>query len=750
MSSVTVESFNSSSPVYDRDGWRTRNVIQELRACSTTAGLVSYEQDLRFTLTQRESRARIKLIARSHRAECGLAERLDVVEQESRERRRLVAAWATEAFRCGAVFSTIKNEAAERDVLLKEEQAAASTLAEGCECAAVVIQEAHERLILVDLNVLVHRELRGRFHIQLDQEVRWQLLKESYTPLILWGAEHCANAAESTAALRRDEEQARQLVESEWQTSFQKTCLDEVAERVGLTRCALLPGVLAHEEAAREALLTCVRSEQRVLRDEDALRRAVAQEEEEVWNQIQRAFVLGWRGVHQQICAFKHAMTAVLHLEQLERRLLQDQSRCGFRALSAQFTHGHTAITQQEAALHRLAQAYLDGVSSIWQEEHSSFVALHRHKHHTLREVESLEAALVCQLEETHARRRVCSDEARLRVCFEAEWLQLQCISCAVRGAQHIMQEEAQRRDALVSMFVDQVIIAPQGHLYRAEYLSRLQLESEEQQAAVHVLAEYCAQRCLPGREAVLACSAAQEAEWRRRLTTEESTMRQDLYLREVQLAEHSMRRTLVRHERYYLATLGLRMVEDGEDGQRHSIESALRGGFDHFKRIQVEEEEDKERSSVECSERERRTFLLCSVPYQQLPLRSCEVDELDGRLRIVAEAEMTIRACALRCGHDQPVRYCSEDLWQQEAQRHFLSLKELAAERANRFVALVEPERRRDVEAEQEALYQLLRALEKEASARLRLEELETKSRAALYTLQHRLVNRQRSFEQP
>lgn len=718
-------------------GWRTRAIIHQIKALASMDSLLEFESTLRDVLVAQETRLRTKLSNRLLFFECHHEEicLIHKTEQEGR-----VAIQLELATTVGLQMNTIvllQSEENNRQLIRRDYNRFMKVNAALVRQQRVADEEYRRRTDIVQLEGLSRAEVLQRRLIEVGQEVQLEMYRRNTLDFF-----RCTHAL-STSFLRdarsifRAEERDRMNIEK---LSFMNLAVYYTNAQSSLCRVLRDDILTVSSRLVSCATKQCLVSVdmQNMFDKETELRAMVHCDEQSRWSVLYSDFLIHWRDVYNCIQHHEGMHKVVASVELYERRFIHDKYRHGINAIYKKYGREHTTALMWEGKRNRLFEEYTRTVSIIWQQESDAVQQMYEVHHHRSAELKSLDAKFVLCLEEERGRRRLLGQESRTLLNLFSAIVVQRCAVEGLDGARRIASVENTTWNRLMQRHLDSSLLIPLEIIMDEEGCERVDIEQQESFAAIDLQSHNASVAHRQSVSTVTEQLCKLERRWRSAVLCSETSERQSLHKSLVCSEERSQRKYWARDEAYNRGHLNMHLLAEAESSCRLGLETAYRHHCLATALCETTLAEAAARRRLATVEKERYDFLVGSVPYEQLFLRACEVDELSHRLHLIHEAELTIRSCAYSWGCDAPIRYCSEELKLQQVQLKFFSLNKLLLVYSTDLLKRMEPEARQSIELDSDTQYIRLKYVLEEATQREKLMAWEQDS----YKLHRRLLN--------
>lgn len=730
--------------------WRARSIIKEIASLQSPVALEEYEKELRDVLAFQELRRRTKILNEFLTGECDLMENYGLEGQEHAARLSIEAEWTNTIHWGMHICSFMFDEEIVRHQVVLERRSMMKVTRHLFDQSVLRAREERERQTILLSNELLQKEVKQRRLIEVGQEIRYELLRQSLAGVFSKLHAYATQFVKDAKYILRAEERDRIAIEKISFLNFGVLLNEEEMEAVHVMRSDIESHAQRKVETDRSEALTLIRRDMDQLIEHEArVRLMEVESEQKEWQQEYRQFLLGWRDVYQRISQNnEHVATLVSSLELFERRYIYDQYRHGLYGIESIFEGEHRIAQHMERKYDRFFEECTRTMTTLWAEENREFNSVAHQYQLFLIETRVIEKSRVLFAEEEMMRRQTMGEEVRQLIYLKKFSLRDKCVAQALDNHRCMQLHEDSEREQLLYAFRQKCVLLPRETVRREEYLSRSALESSQSNAFIDLACHF---QYIQYQSSVAVMSAPlgkEETMCRSLLIESELSERQELVDAFFISAERSNRKMLRRHETYHRLGLRIQLQWQDDTVYRRQMESAHEAALLQCNLQWVEKCEAYHRKDLVKAERDRRAFVMESIPYDQLLLKACEVDELAHRLHIINEAELLNRACAYTYGHDARVEYCSESLRLRQAQLHFQSLDELYDDYQKQLLFDVEPMRRRLLEQQHSDETLMLKLLSEEAACRLHLQSSEDADWCSLDALSSRILGRQRDFE--
>ncbi|KAK7197251.1 hypothetical protein NESM_000671200 [Novymonas esmeraldas] len=584
--------------------WRTRRIVEELKALSNVEALAAYETELRGLVHTQEMRCRTKLVNHAYEEECALREVELVVSAEAAGRRDLTDEFYAIALAPFEVVHLRMEEEMTRRSLRSSERAARRLLRLAANGSRLALAETDDRAALGALEACSREELTGRRLLELGNALQREIVVQSR----LSGHLRCVGHSRVVERARRhvdwqeatDRAAVERLYALHTMLLLQDAAVDFTA---AVQRDVVLLSGASHASAARAHVADCEDRTCMCEEQERQLRLTVEEQEHASFKATTQAFLLGWRAVYKQVTKDPDVTSVFAKIELLVRRDIADQQRNDFGALSLS-SHAHMAVlTQHRAERRALCQRYIDGARAVSAEESRRANELFRAEHLWQREQAALRATTLVTMEEKVAGRGLRGAEAQARLLLKLKYLIAQVQLHASAARQGVEAEEQGGYDALRREYVRVFFTDGAARLVCREHAARAALERAESAAAVDTF--------LPMRQALMHSRVSDasrplarvEDDFRARVEVEESRERRSLARQGLVLAEAADRISLAAAERAFWRHLAVAKLCAEEDGARRCLWTAAHAGMAAVRRCVMEEWEREGRLDLRKSE---------------------------------------------------------------------------------------------------------------------------------------------------
>ncbi|KAG5488409.1 hypothetical protein JIQ42_00011 [Leishmania sp. Namibia] len=616
--------------------WRTRRIIEELKALSGVEALTSYEAELRGLVDAQETRCRTKLVNRAYREECVLREEEQFLAAEAAERSHLT----------GAFYSTVRVpfellhlrllEELARQSLRIDERAAWRTLRLRAYCSRLCLSESDDRAALEALEVCSRDELKNRRLIELGNQLQREIVLQNRFAAHSRYVDHSKVVERARRQLEWQEEVDRAALERLYALQVIQLLLRAKADFSAAVQSDVV--LLSESSRARrqlvqvadceECMLACLEQQQR-------LRLMVEEEEHTGRKTLTQAFLLGWRAVYKQITKGTEVTSVFGKIELLVRRDIMDQQRLGFGSLVLASQAQGSVFQRHQIERRALCQRYIDGARAISGAENREVNGLFGAHHVWQREQGALHRATVLATEEVASGRAIRGAEAQTRLAYRLQYLheKLQLQSTAARRC--IAEEEERCLDALRRQYVHIFFVEGAQRLFDDERVRRMLIERDEAAAAVDTY--------VPLRQALVhsrvsdACRPLSrlEDEFRARAAAEEVRERFGLMQQKAILSEWMDRACLFDYDRRFWRHIIAARVSTVEDEARRRLCTSAETEMLLVLQSVLEKWEGERRESLrKCEALVRESLLLTKTPPATRSLcRPTEVSDMWGEL---------------------------------------------------------------------------------------------------------------------
>ncbi|RNF14133.1 uncharacterized protein Tco025E_05948 [Trypanosoma conorhini] len=719
--------------------WRTRQVIRELKGIRSAEDLFLTEYQIRGVVTSQETRCRVKLLNAFLSYQYLAEEQASVREEEECCRQTLTRGALSVLRHESSLLSLVGREMCGRYSLLLAWRGERAEFRKCHKLEVLALKEQSLRRLLTQAEGISRMETERRRFLAVGREIDMELQLQMFCRITSAARSRLTKFTLDLALLTADEERERcsleklyllklSLLANDHENAAARLVVTSVM-RASLMRRKLQDDAQRREQASRFLLLPA---------KELDIRGIIERKEMEERQTMRVSFLTTWRGAFKRTMYPNEGAAILDRLELYERRGVFDQWRFGFNALNERQERERRALVCRETACDIFFQFVADTLSALWREEGEHFNVLLKRYSEFVWSSRMLRATTVLDFEERAARQRIIEAEARESIKARSSLYLHHCIEAALRGAASITEMEAACRLSLMQGHVRAVAEADLQHLLHEEECLRLEVDFEASAAWSEIVLQESAPR---GRD-VGSLEGLEEAQ-RTLHVRQEHRRFTDHKLRSVMRVEAS-KRGLLREEEVegrvgaYAFVLAQVEAWNRLELQAESQDNLLRILF-----RATEHREQLERAVLAQCERERREFIFGSFDYALPHLRACEVDELDGRLDIINEAELTMGALACRWGRSYRLAYCSEELRLSQCILRFMSLTELFQCREVELLGIAEPLSRREV-VDREILERLLRSLEAhEERGRIRIKKAATDAYNATQDLFDRVLSR-------
>lgn len=741
---------NSISSARGYSNWRARSIIREIAALNSPTSLADYEVELRGMITFQELRRRTTILREFIHEECFLREKAQLERAEERARLKLDGEWAAGITLPLHFMQFLLDEEVSRSNLIQEERYLRWSFRQFVEISVLSFKESEDARFIHDVEVLEREELQKRRLMEVGQEIRYEILRRSLSDAL-----HDLNRGalvfiREYKRLFRAEEQDRLAIEKIGFFSFGILMRDANTDWARALRedvALILYEAQRNEEDS--AVLIAVRDQQNIIHHETQIRQMVIEAEEKEWQQVYNPFILGWRDVYQRISAHSDVVTLVSSLELFERRCIYDQYRHSLHGLSSLYDYEHRVALMYEKRYWQFFDDLISGMTRIWVDEGEEFAEIRKQYIAYEVKTKAIHSTRMLILEEAVTRKEVENEELQQRMQKKIRVLKDKCHAEAMSLVWMIESHEASEWDLLMYEFHQQCFVLPQRDITREEFVKRLDIEGEEERSHIQLVyqQEVCRYRGVVS--AITTHLLQDERKYRYQIMEHERRARVEIVHYSCMDMERQSRRALIREEKHGRVGLSMRATEGEDLFARELLFHRSVSALVATKLELVQRCEATSRVSIVKSEKNRREFLISSIPYEHLFLRACEVDELADRLEIITHAELCIRACAFSYGHNAPVAYCDPTLRMLQAQLHFQSLAELFEDQERQLVHEIEPIYRKKLERGWLFGVIAIKIELEESSCRLKLCSSEASDWDSIEKISSRIIGRQRSWEQ-
>ncbi|ESL11907.1 hypothetical protein TRSC58_00334 [Trypanosoma rangeli SC58] len=722
-----------------RGNWRTRQVIRELKGIKSLEGLLSTEEQIRGVVTSQETRCRVKLFNAFLSGQYLMEERASVHTEEERCRQTLTCVALSVLHNEASLLSLVGHEMYGRYLLVMAWRGDRVKFRKCHNLEVLVLKEQYRRRFLTQAESIDRMETERRRFLAVGREIDMELQLQMFYRVTSASRSKFSKFTLDLALLTADEERERCSLEKLYllQLSLLANDQENAAARLVVTsvmRASLMRRKLQDDAQWREHASRFILLPAKELDIRGVIERKEMEERQTLWV----SFLTTWRDVFKRTMIPEEGAAIVERLELYERRCVFDQWRFGFNALHERQEREKRVIVCREAACDTFLQSVADTFSALWKEESEHFNGLRKRYSEFVWSGRMLRATTVLDFEERAARQRINESETREVIKARSLLYICHCKEAAQRGAVSIMAMEDACRLSLMQWHMRAVEDAGFQHLLHEEECLRLDIEFEARGAWSDIVL----QESSPRGCSVSLLEGLEDAQ-RALCVREEHRHFTNHKLASLMYVEQSKRRLLRKEEVEGRVGLYASVLVQVEAWNRLELQAESQHNFLRILLRDTEHREHVERAVLGVCEHERREFIFGSFDYALPHLRACEVDELDARLDIINEAELTVGALACRWGRSCRLAYCSEELRLSQCILNFMSLTELLQCHEVELLGVVEPLSRRAV-VDREALERLLLLVEAhEERGRMRIEKAATDAYNATQDLFDRVLSR-------
>ncbi|EKF27811.1 hypothetical protein MOQ_008458 [Trypanosoma cruzi marinkellei] len=719
--------------------WRTRQVIRELRGVKSVEVFFSTEEQIRGVVMSQETRCRVKLLNAFLSGQYLLEEQASVREEEESCRRELTLAALSELHSEASLLTVVGQEMYDRHSLENAYWKGRMNLRRCRNLALLVLREQISRRFLIQKEAMNRVEMERRTFLAVGREIDMELLSQELYRTTSRARFEYSKFTLDLALLLAEEERERCSVERMYllKLSLMANDQENAAARLVVTsvmRASLMRRKLRDDAWWRErtSMLLLVPSK------ELDIRYMIERKEMEERQELRVSFLTTWRSVFKRTMNPDEGTAIIERLELYERRCVFDQWRFGFNALNDRQESERCILANREATYDVFYNSVVDSLTALWKQECEQFNALRKRYLDFVWSTRMVEATIMLGAEECAARQRIIESEAREAIKVNSSFYLRRCEEAALQGAASIMEMEHKRRISLMQSNIRAVRDVYFYHLLYEEACLRIDIESEARTAWSDIVLQESAPR---------GCSldsADRLEDAQRTLLVRDGDHHFILHNFTLMVFVENIKRGALEEEELegrvsiYAAVLG-----KVEEWNRLELQAEGQHEFSRILFDAVDHRECAERAILEEFERERREFLFGSFDYSLPHLRACEVDELDARLDIINEAELTVGALTCSWGMHCHVAYCSEELRLSQCTLRFMSSKELLQDRELALVRAVEPMSRREIINRERSERLLLLMDAQEEKGRIRIEKAATDAYNGAQELFDRILSR-------
>ncbi|SCU67409.1 uncharacterized protein TEOVI_000739500 [Trypanosoma equiperdum] len=725
---------------------RTRQMVRQLKGISSLEDLAAFEEELRGVVTCQESRCRVKMQKAFLTGQYIAEEYSLLCEEEEQCRNLLWLASVSEVGKRAAFFKVVWDEMYSRYLAYNVFARERIENLYGHFLGKMAAVEADRRRELIELEGMCRKEVTRRRFLEASRHIGMELLFQQSYRVSFWARCRSDNFKRDIVLLDAEEERERCSLE---RLSLQNLAilaneLENSASRLMVTsvmRASLIRRKLVDDERMREVARLLLNVP---IREMD-LRAVLERYEMEKRQEIRVGFYLGWRELLNQALKPGDAADIVYRLEWYERMCVFDQWRHGFHAIGECHNREKRQIEKFEAEHDEFYYDVVHKLRELWAEESVEYTQLKNMYHNFVWSKRMMESAMIVESEEECCRKRLIEaeiEEAMNLMMFSH--LQLCELTAAGRAAA-IMEVEASCWESMVRSSYATLGTQLCEKLLNDEENERIAIISEARSAwSVIVLQEAAPSSSPVDDEPVQPVYAGPDPklveEWYRRQYSDQWALLE---------REKCRRKEVVVSESYGRRWVYANILSDVEQWNRMDIAVEFQRGLCGIALEKLVDVEQFVRLDLGTGAQQRWKFLTKSFRYSRPYLLSCEVDELDGRLSIITEAETTIGALFISRGGYRPVKYCSEELWSTRSITQYMSLEELLQRLSDELVHTVEPEGRRKTAACETNERLLLMLMREESVCRCHIHKCVEDSYEALRRLFDRIISREDEWQQ-
>ncbi|KAG5463841.1 hypothetical protein LSCM1_00012 [Leishmania martiniquensis] len=623
-------------PPASKMAWRTRRIVEELKALSCVEALESYETELRELVDTQETRCRTKLVNRAYREECALREEEQLRKAEAAGRCHLVAAFYSSVQGPFEVIHLRLLEELARRSLRYDERAAWRALRWLAYCSRLGLRGAEGRAALEVLEECSRDELKSRRLIELGDQLQRAMLLQRCAAAHSQYVGHSKSVVRARRQVELQEEKDRDALERLYSLQVVQLLLTAKADfAAALQRDVVLLSESSRVRRQQVQVADCDRCMLACLGQEQRLRLMVEEEEHALRRTVMQGFLLGWRSVYKQITKDADVTRVFAKIELLVRRDLMDQQRLEFRSLALASQTQASVLKRHQIERRVLCQRYIDGARVISGEENREVNELFGAHHVWRREQAALHRATVVSMEEVASRRAIRGAEAQARLALRLQYL-LETLELRLsEGRRCVVEEEERCLDALRQHYVFVFYVQRAQRLIGDERVRRMLIERDEAAAAVDFY--------LPLRQVLVhsfvsdACRPLSrvEDEFRARVATEEARERFALLRQNVLLSEAADRARLFDLDRRFRCRIIAARVSAEEEDERGRLCISVMAEMFLVMRCILESWERERRGTFrKCEALVRESLLLTTAPPARRSLcRSADVMDIWGEM---------------------------------------------------------------------------------------------------------------------
>ncbi|KEG13446.1 hypothetical protein DQ04_01001090 [Trypanosoma grayi] len=725
--------------VPEKSDWRTRQVLRELKGLKSPEDVSSSEEQIRGVVASQESRCRVKLMNGFLSGQYLTEEQAIVCEEERRSRNSIISL-ATSTLQSQATWlALIWREMYQRCCIEEMFVTERMDFQKCSEVGILVACEQHSRRCLMQMESMNRKETNQRRFLSVGREIDMELLRQQSHRLNALASQASSKLVLDMALLSAEEERQRCSLERLYllKLSLMSNDQENAAARLVVTsvmRASLLRRRLEDDKWWREHAAQLLMLP---LREGD-LRGMIERDEMEKRQDIRVSFLVSWREVFKRVIGPSEGAAIVERLELYERRCVFDQWRFGFNALAERQNREKCLLAQREAEYDQFFHGVIDSLRALWKQEGEQFDRLRKMYSNFLWSDRMVKATLVLDVEERYMRQKIIEAEIREAVVLRSRVHKHQLEAAALQETASIMEMESIVRHSLTQCFKGVVKNHLCAQLCRREERRRFKIESEARAKWTDIVLK----------------DAAQSGRSVDALGHLEETQRFLLVQEEKQRLMYRILSTLTSQEK-----TERQRIEQTELSNRFITYASVLGCVEEWNRLGLQTEsqhdllrvllcnlvdrESIERAFITDCELRRRDFLFGSFDYAHPQLRACEVDELDGRLDIITESELSMNAFAYTHGVYDRVTYSTEELRSVHSTLRFMSSRELLQFHEVELVRVVEPLTRAEI-VERETYERLVLTIEaQEYRGRFCIEKNASKAYEGIQNLFDRIIYR-------
>lgn len=717
--------------------WRARRIVKEINSLQSIDALSDYESELRALLLCQETRQRVKITNRTLFSEHNLEEIRFLADEEQEARNGIEADTA----RCiGPYMNTLAfalEEERSRFGIMQQHRDTVRFHRRVFRVAVLVDKEAHKRDFLRRIEELERREMFSRRLVNLGRETQLELARRNTMGIVARAVQSSGSFKRSVNAIARFEERDRAGVET---LSFlHLSVLYSAAQShvaVALRNDILAASAARRANDSRLGAAALWQSARQALEDrESRIRSMLVDDEHSALQATRYRFIVGWRDVYAALATQPDTTSIITSIELFERRFVHDEERREWCAMTDDSTRAVRAAAGRRDQLKALLRSFARSAGDLWRAEAAAFSRLHRGFHVESWERASLPAQRVVLAAEQRGRLSVTGEEVRARRDVLLTGLRARCVIEAADDFERLQRSESLDAATLGAWHHLRVRALPAQMLLSAESTGRNDIAAAEDAGCAALL---FVKEDLMTKSSLLARTeqaARMERHWREVIVAHHSAATASLACTMVVDAEATTRGGLRAKEAESCQLLAVGALKLSEAAPRDgAISRAASAERLSLAWTELNSREAIQRHLVCRSEEGRRSLMFGALHVGNPLLCGCEFDELRHRLHVIAEAELTLRACAYSHGHDAHVAYASPELTRAHAQIHCFSLEQAYAEAVKDFLERVEPVERSRLEREWSRTTSAMRLVDQEELGRCRLRAAAEEQLAILY----------------